>query len=167
MESNTINTESLFNRCLFCGALCGSIFGIKLFSVSINDQEKNVQLPLTKTGYDTKIMEWKKKKNQQKKQEDKTVMKTRLPGETDASNTLGSKGIRLEKRNQAILTEYTVHILWRVRGTTVSTQSNRSPLSISRKGYKGELKRKKMNTGMVFAGNVAITSTFIDVRNPS
>lgn len=46
-------------------------------------------------------MKWKKKK-----EKDKTVMQTRLPGKTDASNTLGSKGICLEKRTQAVLTEY-------------------------------------------------------------
>lgn len=61
-----------------------------------------------------------KKKKKRKDQEDKTVMQTRLPGGTDASNVLGSKGIHLEKRNQAVLTEYMAHIPWRVLGTTLS-----------------------------------------------
>lgn len=55
-----------------------------------------MQLPLTKTGYDTNIMEWEKKK----RQEDKIVMQTRLPGETDASNILGSEGILLKKKKE-------------------------------------------------------------------
>lgn len=47
-----------------------------------------------------------------KRQEDKIVMQTRLPGETDASNILGSKVNLLKrkkkkKKNKAIQTEYT------------------------------------------------------------
>lgn len=105
------------------------------YLVLLSMTRKNMQSPLTKTGYDTKIMEWRKKK---KREEDKTVMQTRLPGETDASNTLGSKGFRSEKRNQAILTEYTVRVLRRVRGTIFSTQSDRSSLRTSGKRYGGE-----------------------------
>jgi len=84
-------------------------------------------------------------------------MQTRLPGETDASNTLGSKGIHLEERNQVILTEYTVRVLWRVLGTTVSTRSSRSSPRTSRKGYRGELERRKINIGIIFGVDVAIT----------
>lgn len=107
MESNIINLESLLNQCVLCGALHGSVFRIKLFHIIINDQEKYAVTT-------DKDWIWHKDYRVQKKkkgEEDKTVMQTRLPGETDASNTLGSKGIRLEKRNQAILTEYAVHTL--------------------------------------------------------
>lgn len=163
MERNIINLESLLNQCVLCGALHGSVFRIKLFHIIINDQEKYAVTT-------DKDWIWHKDYRVQKKkkgEEDKTVMQTRLPGETDASNTLGSKGIRLEKRNQAILTEYAVHVLWRVLGTTVSTQSKKSSPRTSRKGYRGELERRKMNTGMVFGDDVAITSIFTGVHNPS
>lgn len=74
-----------------------------------------------------------------KKEKDKTVMQTRLPGKTDASNTLGSKGICLEKRTQAVLTEYITQLytaysqwLWRVSGSTMNMQSNTNSLRTSR-----------------------------------
>lgn len=48
---------------------------------------KTMWLLLTKSGCDTKTMEWGKKKK----------ARTRLPGETNASNILGSKEFCLEK----------------------------------------------------------------------
>lgn len=46
-------------------------------------------------------------------------------------------------------------------------QSHRSSPRTFRKGYRGELKRRKMNTDMVFGDNVTITSIFTGVHNPS
>lgn len=96
-------------------------------------------------------------------------MQTRLPGETDASNILGSKGNLLKRKkkqqkNKAIQTEYNYNlhetwlVLWIVVGTTVGTQSTDS---------RGELKIRKQNIGMVFGHNAAITSIFPGVHNPS
>lgn len=80
-----------------------------------------------------------------KRQEDKIVMQTRLPGETDASNILGSEGILLKKKkkNKATQTEYTLCVLWMVLGTTADTQSTRGSLKTSGKDSRGELEMRK------------------------